>query len=88
MRQDVKRQAVNARVRVAIQTTVKEIGLKPSAANLQNAYAALDTAVKKRVIHANKAARIKSHLAKLLQEKTVSIQKSAKKTIKKPTKSS
>ncbi|MBI1869436.1 30S ribosomal protein S20 [Candidatus Gottesmanbacteria bacterium] len=75
VRQDRKRTRVNARTVKAVHEAVKTMRQEPSAAHLVNAYSILDTAVKKHIINANRAARLKSRLAKLSGLKSVTATK-------------
>lgn len=73
LRQDVKRNEVNARVREQFKKALKLARRDPSKKNVSNAYSLLDVGVKKSVIHKNKAARLKSRLTHALirNQKTV-----------------
>lgn len=53
----------NAKTKRALKSALKEFIKSPSAKTLGAAQSKIDTATKKNVIHANKAARLKSHLA-------------------------
>lgn len=81
---------VNARVKSILKTMVDKVKKSPSAENLRKAYSAVDTAVKNKLMHKNKAARVKSQLSKLAKpEKAVkkaTVKKVTKKTTKKTTK--
>jgi len=66
VRVDEKRTQVNYRVRRTYKAAVKEAIEKKDEISLTNAYSKLDTAVKRNVIHRNKANRLKSQLAKKL----------------------
>ena len=57
----------NRRVKSAAVTAMKKMTLNPSQENLTSAYTAIDKAAKRKVFHHNKAARLKSKLAKLLK---------------------
>jgi small subunit ribosomal protein S20 len=63
-RQDQKRRSRNASVKKAYKQKVKTFVKKPAKEKLAQAYSAIDKAAKKHVIHKNKAARLKSRLAK------------------------
>lgn len=70
-------------------TELKEVIKKTNNKNLPLAYSKIDKAVKKHLIHANKAARLKSRLAKGFAGKTdakKATKKIPKKTKKKTTK--
>lgn len=68
----IRRKAENDVVRAKIKSTVKgakisiKDGLKDGDEKLKAAYRELDIAAKKNVIHKNKAARLKSRLAKAI----------------------
>ncbi len=66
MHSDVGRTKRNKKVRQSIQSAVKIVRQSPSGKNLTNAFGALDRAVKRHVIHKNKASRVKARLAKLI----------------------
>jgi len=72
-RQNLKRRIVNLKVLDAIRNTTKQVrklaaaGNKSEAAKaLSSAFAALDKAAKKNIIHKNNASRHKSRLAALI----------------------
>jgi small subunit ribosomal protein S20 len=63
LRQDVKRTGFNTQVKEDYKTAVKKARKSPSVKTVGAAYSELDMAVKKNVIHKNKASRLKSQLA-------------------------
>lgn len=63
MHQDIRRTRENKHITDSMKEAIRTYRKSPSAKNLQTAYSALDRAVKKRVIHKNRAARLKSRLA-------------------------
>ena len=69
-RQNLKRRAVNVKVLELIRKTAKVVRKATTKAEAQKAltaaFAALDKAAKKNVIHKNNASRHKSRLAKLV----------------------
>ena len=67
LRQDKKQQKVNLTVKSALRDAVKKYRRKPTQALLGEVYSLVDTASKKKIFHANKAARMKSRLSKLLK---------------------
>ena len=87
LRQDKKRTIRNKSVENLFRKMVKKAQKNPTNANIQKAVSTVDKAVKKKIIHKNKAARIKSSLSKLqnVKTKTVSVNK-VKKTTKKTSK--
>ena len=91
LRKDVKRTFANKKVKIDLKALIKKAKETPSAEAVQLAVKKADKAAKKHIIHGNKAARIKSRLAKLLSkltpEKTASANlKIVKKTPKKQAK--
>lgn len=66
LRQDRKRTIVNDEWRDKVDSAVKAVKKSNTAKNLQDAFSAIDKATKKNLMHANKAARMKSQLAKLV----------------------
>ena len=67
LRGDKKKTAVNILVKRRLKKAIKTMRRQPTKKNLYLATSLLDLAAKKRVIHKNKAARLKSRLAKFLQ---------------------
>jgi small subunit ribosomal protein S20 len=65
LRHDRKRAIVTAKKRENVRSLVKAMRKSPSKKALAGVYQALDKAAKNHLIHANKAARLKSRLAKL-----------------------
>ncbi|MBI4032956.1 MAG: 30S ribosomal protein S20 [Candidatus Blackburnbacteria bacterium] len=75
LKQAKKRGILNARVQKGYKGAVKNFRTKPTSEAFKKAVAALDRAVTKKVIHKNKAARIKSRLAKILPRKSTTPRK-------------
>lgn len=67
-RRDRRRTLVNLKIEKNFKTALKKARRQPTAKNLSLAYSAIDKTSKKHLIHANKAARLKSRLAKLAQK--------------------
>ena len=65
LKQDKKRTAVNKVYRENLRQAVKQARKEKTAKAVRLAYSALDKAAKQKVIHKNKAARLKSRLMKL-----------------------
>lgn len=65
LRKDIKRKLANDTLRKTLAKTLKMARKKPDAKILALSMKALDKASKKNIIHKNKAARIKSKLARL-----------------------
>ena len=63
-RQEKKRTAQNKARSSKMKSAIHLQEKKPTKKNLSKAYASIDKAAKKRVIHKNKAARLKSQLAR------------------------
>lgn len=92
LRQDQKRNFINQKTKSKFKKAVKDIKLSPDLNTLPATYSAIDRAVKKNLIHKNKAARIKSSLAKLVNDKASSAKPTSQpkksKSTKKPLKKS
>lgn len=68
LRKDRRRTLINRRIRRQLKEALKETRANPTKKLLAQAASILDRAAKKRVIHPNKAARLKSGLAKLAKQ--------------------
>lgn len=68
LRRDQHKTIVNRPIRSKLKTAVDAVKAKPDASLLTNAFSAIDKAAKNRVIHKNKAARLKSKLSRLLSK--------------------
>jgi len=66
LRVEKRRKAVNFLVKEKIREAVKIARKTPTAASLQKATSILDIAVKKQILHKNKASRLKKRLNSLL----------------------
>jgi small subunit ribosomal protein S20 len=62
LRRDKRRTLINKPVRSKMKSAIQKTNEDPNPENISAAYSAIDRASKKRVIHANKADRIKSRL--------------------------
>jgi small subunit ribosomal protein S20 len=82
LRQDRVRTKQNRATREEVKAAVKKARTATSNKTVQAAFSALDMAVKKGVVHKNKAARLKSKLAKQL--KTQSSKLPAKRDLDSP----
>ncbi len=69
VRSHERKRVMNQAPRKAYKSTVKSTRENFSVENLSAAFKALDKAAKRRVIHPNKASRLKSRLAKLAPKK-------------------
>lgn len=68
-RADKRKARVNLRIKKSLREAVLAVRKKPTDKNLQNLYRTADRAAKKKVIHSNKAARIKSRSSSLIVNK-------------------
>ncbi len=64
LRRDRRRKTVNLRIKKKMKAALRRAKEEPTKKNLSLAYSAIDRAVKKKVIHKNKAVRLKSRLSK------------------------
>lgn len=67
LKHDRKRTKENAKTRVSFKSLVKKARKSPTQKTLSSAFAALDKAVKHKLIHKNASSRTKSRLSKLLK---------------------
>lgn len=65
MRKDKKRTLRNSEIKTNIKSLLKNARRSPNTETISKVASSLDKAVKVKFIHANKAARLKSRLAKL-----------------------
>jgi len=83
LRASIRKAGYNQAVRSRVKSASDAAKKKPTMETLSAAYSAIDTAVKRNVFHKNKAARLKSQLAKLVKPtKLVKVPKKAKKAKK------
>ena len=82
LRQDKKKEKVNKILKTSFKNAVKDAEKSKTSEKIKKAVTLLDKAVKKGLLHKNKAARIKSRLSGFSkqQKKPKSLQKSSKKT--------
>jgi len=85
LRQDKKRQKRNNSMRDFLKEVLKKARKNPTTENIRIAFKIADKAVKKNIIHRNKAARIKSSLSKIISGVEVKPEK-GKKIVSKKTK--
>jgi len=69
LRADKKKTAVNAMIRTTYKQEVAKFKKKPTVKGLTALFSKIDRAAKKKVIHKNKASRLKSRLSKLVSKK-------------------
>lgn len=65
LRKDIKREKINKKIKAGFKKVVKDTRENANVKTLSVSAKTIDKAAKKGVIHKNKAARIKSRLAKL-----------------------
>jgi ribosomal protein S20 len=80
LKQDIKKEKVNNLFRKELKAAIKEAQKNKNVEKIKKAVVFIDKAVKKNLIHKNKAARMKSRLSKLNKSATVKV-----KTTEKPT---
>ncbi len=84
LRQDKKRTDDNLRIKETFKKLIKKAKQNPSAETVSEAFSSIDKATKKHIIHANKAARLKSSLSKAVgSTPAVKEQKATKKVASK-----
>ena len=66
LRRDKKRALDNAVKRATLRTAIKSYRKSPSKKALSNVFSQLDKAAKTHIVHANKSARLKQRLSKLI----------------------
>jgi ribosomal protein S20 len=66
LRQDKKRTVANKKVKIAYKASIKAAKENPTTESISEAFSSVDKAVKNHLMHANKAARIKSALSKVV----------------------
>ena len=78
LRKDIKREKANLSLKAKYKKTVKKTKISPTVKSLSQASKVLDKAAKKGLIHKNKAARLKSRLAKSKSTSSTSEKSKAK----------
>ena len=69
LRSSKKKAIVNRKIFIGIELAIKEAKRTKLKKNIRKAISLIDRAKKKKIIHKNKAARMKSALSKLLSQK-------------------
>jgi small subunit ribosomal protein S20 len=64
LRKDIKREKANSKVKINFKKSLKKTKKNLSVKNVSQTHKVIDKAAKKGIIHKNKAARLKSRLAK------------------------
>lgn len=67
LRASKKKTVINRRVKSLVKTFTDAVKKSPSKDTLAKAFSKVDKAVKKNVLHKNKAARLKSQVARLVK---------------------
>lgn len=68
VRKDKTRTARNKKRELSVKSLVKKVRTSKAVKDLKSAFSALDKAAKVKLIHPNKAARMKSRLSKLISQ--------------------
>lgn len=69
-RSSEKKRSYNQRVRSQMKTAIDAVKKSPTLQTVNQAFSSIDKAVKRNIIHSNKAGRIKSQLSKLVVSTT------------------
>jgi len=69
LRRDRRRTVVNRKIKDNLKLVLKKTRKNPLPKNMVETFRFLDRAAKKKIIHPNKASRLKSRLSKLLKSK-------------------
>jgi len=69
LRQTKRRTKINRRTKDVVKKTIKAFKKKPTLETLKKVTSEIDKAVKKNILHRNKANRLKSQLNKLIKQK-------------------
>ncbi|OGD09253.1 hypothetical protein A2397_02875 [Candidatus Amesbacteria bacterium RIFOXYB1_FULL_44_23] len=69
LRADKRKKAINLRVKSAFKQAISAMRKKPTEKKLVEVFSTLDKAVKGKIVHKNKASRIKSRLSALVWKK-------------------
>ena len=65
LRRDQRRRKINLKIKIPLKRAIKSARKSPTIKTLGKAFSWLDQAVKKNLIHKNKASRLKSRLSSL-----------------------
>jgi small subunit ribosomal protein S20 len=68
LKADKRKTVINLKVKKSLKEVVSRMRKKPTEKNLKDLFVWADRAVKRRVIHKNKAARLKSRLSALVKK--------------------
>lgn len=83
LRVSKKKTTINKRVKSLLKTFVDKVFKSPTAENASAAFSRVDKAVKKNVIHKNKAARMKQQISRAVAGKTTATATPKKAAVKK-----
>ncbi len=78
LRADKKKESENKKIKAFFDLAIKKAEKKPNPKNINEVFSIIDKGVKKHIIHKNKAARLKSRLAKNLASAAVKTKKNKK----------
>ncbi len=82
LRASKKKAVFNSRVKSMLKTSIDKVKTNPTKDSLAKAFSRIDKAVKRNLIHKNKASRLKSQLNKVVKEGSKTVTKAKKKTTK------
>ncbi len=86
LRSSKRKAEINNRTRSRMRTMLTSAKTTPSQEAINAAFSAVDRSVKRNLIHANKAARLKSQLSKLIGKAVAAVTTTEKKATTKPAK--
>lgn len=78
LRRDIHRTQVNRKIRSQMKSVLDAVKANPDTKTVSQAYAVLDRAAKKNIIHKNKAARLKSQASQYRAPKSLPKKEPAK----------
>ena len=78
LRSSKRKELVNKHIISQLDYTIRKAKKSATESNIKNVYSMADRAAKKKVIHKNKAARIKSQASKLISKKKTAPKKTSK----------
>lgn len=70
LRSSLRKTVMNQRVKSRLKTAVDKAKSTPSGDTVSQAYSAVDKALKRHIVHRNKAARLKAQISRLLKQAT------------------
>jgi small subunit ribosomal protein S20 len=83
LRKDKKITAENKHLKSLLKSTIKQAEKKPTEASVKKAIKIIDKITKKKILHKNKASRIKSRLSKTIPGRTSGAKNAPKKVVSK-----